>query len=163
MSFSRNPAVFVALTALAGVVVSCSFETNIASPYVNSRPTDEQLRTSAEFQRQHAAQRSPTAPPSMLETKPVDLPGIHNAVAYHDGFISGSSPDEDAGIDTLAAMGIKTIITVDGAKPDVAKAAARGIRYIHLPFGYNGFDEARKLKLTRATRDALAQGPVYIH
>jgi hypothetical protein len=60
-------------------------------------------------------------------------------------------------------MGIKTIISVDGAAPDLAQAKARGMRYIHLPIGYNGFDEERKLELTRATRDALAQGPVYIH
>jgi hypothetical protein len=45
----------------------------------------------------------------------------------------------------------------------VEKAKARGIRYIHLPIGYNGFDEQRKLQLVRATRDAMVQGPVYIH
>ena len=60
-------------------------------------------------------------------------------------------------------MGVKTIISVDGAEPEVARAASRGMRYIHLPIGYNGFDDARKLELVRATRDAIAQGPVYIH
>ena len=43
------------------------------------------------------------------------------------------------------------------------KAKARGMRYIHLPIGYNGFDEARKLELVRATRDSMATGPVYLH
>jgi hypothetical protein len=60
-------------------------------------------------------------------------------------------------------MGVKTIISVDGAEPEVEKAKARGIRYIHLPIGYNGFDEQRKLQLARATRDAVKDGPVYIH
>src|SRR5262249_27875258 len=92
-----------------------------------------------------------------------DYPGIHNAVTYHDGFVSGSVPEGDAGFDTLAAMGVKTIISVDGAEPEVDKARARGIRYIHLPIGYNGFDEQRRLHLSRATRDAMADGPVYIH
>lgn len=102
-------------------------------------------------------------PPSMAETTPRDYPGIHNAVAYHPDVISGSVPEGDAGFDTLAAMGIKTIISVDGAVPDVEAAKARGIRYIHLPIGYNGFDEKRKLELVRATRDAMAIGPVYMH
>ncbi len=101
--------------------------------------------------------------PMLVDAAPRDLPGIHNAVAYHEGFISGSVPEGDEGFETLAAMGVKTIISVDGMEPEVDKAAAHGIRYIHLPIGYNGFDEARRLELTRATRDAMAKGPVYIH
>jgi hypothetical protein len=102
-------------------------------------------------------------PPSTSETKPRDYLGIHNAVSYHEGFVSGSAPEGEAGFDTLAAMGVKTIISVDGAEPEVDKAASRGMRYIHLPIGYNGFDEQRKLQLVRATRDAMRSGPVYIH
>ncbi|GJQ30036.1 MAG: hypothetical protein HBSAPP03_19200 [Phycisphaerae bacterium] len=101
--------------------------------------------------------------PTMADTTPVDLPGLHNVVAYHEHYWSGSVPEGDAGFDTLAGMGVKTIISVDGGAPDVESAKARGIRYIHLPIGYNGFDEQRKLELTRATRDALALGPVYVH
>jgi hypothetical protein len=101
--------------------------------------------------------------PPVDEPKPRDYPGVHNAVAYHDGFVSGSAPEGEEGFDTLAAMGFKTLISVDGAEPDVAMAEARGIRYIHLPIGYNGFDDQRKLQLVRATRDAMADGPVYIH
>lgn len=107
---------------------------------------------------------APSIPiPSVDEQNPRDYPGVHNAVAYHEGFVSGSAPEGEEGFDTLEAMGFKTIISVDGAEPDVAMAEARGIRYIHLPIGYNGFDEQRKLQLARATRDAMADGPVYIH
>jgi protein tyrosine phosphatase (PTP) superfamily phosphohydrolase (DUF442 family) len=109
----------------------------------------------------------PNAPvlsaPTLADTAPRDYPGIHNAVAFHDGYISGGVPEGDAGFASLAAMGIRTIISVDGAVPDIARAKAQGLRYIHLPIGYNGFDEERKLQLVRATRDALAEGPVYIH
>ncbi|MCX5689399.1 MAG: hypothetical protein NTV94_06360 [Planctomycetota bacterium] len=107
--------------------------------------------------------RKPIALPTVADTTPHDYPGIHNAVAFHEGFVSGSVPEGEAGFETLAAMGIKTIISVDGAAPEVEKAKALGIRYIHLPIGYNGFDEQRKLQLVRATRDSMAQGPVYIH
>jgi len=105
----------------------------------------------------------PVAIPSPNEPRPLDYPGIHNAVSFHDGFVSGSAPEGDAGFDTLASMRVKTIISVDGAAPQVDKAEARGMRYIHLPIGYNGFDEHRKLQLVRATRDAMKDGPVYIH
>lgn len=103
------------------------------------------------------------AMPTTADTKARDYAGLHNVVAFHDGYLSGSVPEGEAGFDTLAAMGVKTIISVDGAEPDVASAKARGIRYIHLPIGYNGFDEQRRLELARASRDALAQGPVYVH
>lgn len=105
----------------------------------------------------------PVALPGLAETDAADFDGLHNVVAFHEGFLSGSVPEGDAGFDTLAAMGVRTIISVDGAIPEVDAAKARGLRYIHLPIGYNGFDEARKLELTRAVRDALAAGPVYLH
>jgi protein tyrosine phosphatase (PTP) superfamily phosphohydrolase (DUF442 family) len=106
---------------------------------------------------------TPISLPTLADTKPLNFPGIHNAVAYHDGFISGSVPEGDEGYETLRAMGIKTIISVDGMEPEVAVASAHGLKYIHLPIGYNGFNEERKLQLVRATRDAMLDGPVYIH
>lgn len=102
-------------------------------------------------------------PPAMTDTQPRDYPGLHNVVAYHHDFFSGSAPEGDAGFATLAAMGVRTIISVDGAEPEVARAKSRGIRYIHLPIGYNGFDDQRRLQLVRASRDAFKDGPVYIH
>jgi protein tyrosine phosphatase (PTP) superfamily phosphohydrolase (DUF442 family) len=101
--------------------------------------------------------------PSMAAIEPVDRPGLHNLVAYHDGFVSGGAPEGDDGFDSLAAMGVVTIISVDGAVPEVERATARGMRYIHLPIGYDGFDDDRRLELTRAVRDAIASGPVYLH
>ncbi len=101
--------------------------------------------------------------PDLADAAPRNLPGLHNVVAYHEGYWSGSAPDGATGFESLAAMGVRTIISVDGAAPDVEAARSHGLRYIHLPIGYNGFSEERKLELTRATRDALAEGPVYIH
>lgn len=106
---------------------------------------------------------APVEPPKLTDTAPREYAGLHNVVAYHEGFYSGSAPEGDAGFDTIAGMGVKTIISVDGAAPEVEYARTRGIRYIHLPIGYNGFDDERKLEIARATRDAVAQGPVYVH
>ncbi len=101
--------------------------------------------------------------PDLNGTAAADLPGLPNVVAYHENYYSGGAPEGDEGFETLAAMGVRTIISVDGAAPDVEAAKAHGLRYIHLPIGYNGIDEPRKLELVRAARDAMAQGPVYIH
>lgn len=101
--------------------------------------------------------------PQLADAAPRDLPGLHNVVAFHEGYWSGSAPDGATGFDTLSTMGVRTIISVDGAAPDVEAARARGMRYIHLPIGYDGFSAERQAELARATRDALAQGPVFIH
>ena len=101
--------------------------------------------------------------PELADTKPLNYAGLHNVVAFHEGFYSGSVPEGEVGFLTLADMGVKTIISVDGAAPDLESAKKYGMRYIHLPIGYNGFDEQRKLELVRATRDAYAAGRVYIH
>jgi hypothetical protein len=56
---------------------------------------------------------------------------------------------------------VKTVISVDGTKPDVATARSNGLRYIHLPIGYEGVAEHRTLELAKVLHDA--QGLVYIH
>ena len=96
---------------------------------------------------------------------PADHPGLHNVVSYQGSgpaaFLSGSVPDGDAGFDSLARLGVRTIISVDGAVPDVGRATAKGMRYVHLPIGYDGFDDARKAELVRAVRDLPK--PIYLH
>jgi len=93
------------------------------------------------------------------------MPGVHNIVSYRGTaeaeFLSGSAPEGEAGLDSLARLGVKTVISVDGAIPDVAGAKARGMRYVHLPIGYDGFDDARRAELVRAVRDLPK--PVFIH
>lgn len=102
-------------------------------------------------------------PPRPSDRAAGDAPGIHNLVAFHAGLISGSVPEGPSGFDSLQGLGVRTVVSVDGAVPDVAAARRRGMRYIHLPIGYDGFDEDRRLQLTRAVLDGLADGPVYIH
>jgi hypothetical protein len=112
--------------------------------------------TRAQTAEPHTAQ-----PPSPQAQSPSDAPGLHNVVAFGPGCWSGSLPEGDAGFASLQSWGVRTVISVDGAVPDVARAARFGLRYVHLPIGYDGFDEARKLELVRAVRDL--PGPIYIH
>ncbi|MGE3108774.1 MAG: hypothetical protein AB7G11_06435 [Phycisphaerales bacterium] len=101
------------------------------------------------------------APPRLDASVPEDYAGLHNVVAYSEGLYSGSAPDGEDGFEILRAMGVRTIVSVDGARPDVERAAAMGLRYVHLPIGYNGMSTPRRLELARAVRDL--PGPVYIH
>ncbi len=58
-------------------------------------------------------------------------------------------------------MGVRSIVSVDGAKPDVEMARAYGMRYVHLPHGYDGIPPARAESLAKAVSEL--QGPIYIH
>lgn len=86
---------------------------------------------------------------------------LPNAVQVHPRVISGGLPEGDAGYRELRELGVKTIISVDGAKPDVAAASRHGLRYVHLPHGYDGIPSERARELAKAVRDL--EGPVYIH
>jgi protein tyrosine phosphatase (PTP) superfamily phosphohydrolase (DUF442 family) len=116
-----------------------------------------------------ACSTSRPAPPPRPVTVPAPAPdlekgteydGIHNVVAFSPGLYSGSAP-EGKGLETLADMGIRTIISVDGAQPDVEDAEALGIRYVHLPISYDGITPERKLELARVMKDL--PGPIYVH
>jgi protein tyrosine phosphatase (PTP) superfamily phosphohydrolase (DUF442 family)/cytochrome c556 len=101
------------------------------------------------------------AAPDAGAAKATDLPGLHNVVAYCEHAHSGGVPEGEEGLRTLAAMGIKTIISVDGAAPDVATAESLGMRYVHLPIGYDTVKPERQRELAQAI--ASLPGPVYMH
>jgi protein tyrosine phosphatase (PTP) superfamily phosphohydrolase (DUF442 family) len=92
---------------------------------------------------------------------PKDTHGVHNLHALGGKIISGSVPEGDIGFDELKALGVKTIISVDGAAPDVARAKARGIRYAHIPVTYAEVTEEQRLHIARAIQDL--PGPIYVH
>ena len=89
------------------------------------------------------------------------LPGIYNFLRASDKVFSGSQPDGDAAFAALAKLGVATIVSVDGAKPDVERAAKHGIRTIHLPVGYDGISSARVTELVKVV--ATVPGPVFVH
>lgn len=86
---------------------------------------------------------------------------LPNAVRVHQKVISGGLPEGDDAFGELAQMGIKTIISVDGARPNLTMARTHGLRYVHLPHGYDGVPRERGRELARAIRDL--PGPIYVH
>lgn len=86
---------------------------------------------------------------------------VENVFRLSNHLISGGEPAGDEGFAALRDMGVKTIISVDGAKPDIERSRAAGMRYIHIPIGYDGIGEDAALKLAKAVSEAT--GPIYIH
>ncbi|MGK0156202.1 MAG: protein tyrosine phosphatase (PTP) superfamily phosphohydrolase (DUF442 family) [Neolewinella sp.] len=99
--------------------------------------------------------------PKVTNQKPVHLFGVHNVVTYAQDLVCGGVPEGAEGFATLKAMGIKTVISVDGATPDLDNAKANGLRYVHLPIGYDTVIVARQQELARAIMNV--ERPIYVH
>jgi hypothetical protein len=74
------------------------------------------------------------------QAAPLELPGIEHYRRWSTRLGQGSQPGGDASFAALAQQGFRTILSVDGAMPDVDAAARHGLRYVHVPIGYDGID-----------------------
>ena len=104
--------------------------------------------------------------PSQQPSKPsakqeVVLPALPNAKRLCDQVWVGGQPESQLAFDQLAEQGIRVIISVDGAAPEVDQAKRAGLRYVHLPIGYDGIDESRATALSAAL--VQLPGPFYVH
>lgn len=151
---SRIASAASCLAALTVFIVACSKPSTSPGPGASTNPDPSKTAIAA-------ATRPAIDLPPLDADKPVDYPGIHNAVRYGGDLVSGAAPEGDVAFETLAAMGVKTIISVDGAVPDVEAAKAHGLRYVHLPIGYNGMDHERTLEIAKAVKEL--PGPIYLH
>jgi protein tyrosine phosphatase (PTP) superfamily phosphohydrolase (DUF442 family) len=91
----------------------------------------------------------------------IRITGVHNAYRVTERILAGSQPEGDAAFDALAKAGVKTIISVDGSKPDIEAAKKHGLRYVHLPFGYDGIPANRIAELAKAA--APEAGTIFVH
>ena len=98
---------------------------------------------------------------TLPEIPPQDLPGLHNVYRLSEQIISGGEPQGEDAFDNLQAMGVKTILSVDGKVPDAEAAARHGIRYVHIPIHYNGIEPAEMLAISKTFREQ--EGPFYVH
>jgi hypothetical protein len=105
----------------------------------------------------------PPASEAAVDFAPLKLEASHlpNPWQIHPKVISGGLPEGEPAFEELARLGVKTVISVDGAKPDVERARRYGLRYVHLPHGYDGVPDQRMKDLAKAVRDL--PGPIYIH
>lgn len=86
---------------------------------------------------------------------------LHNVWQLSERIFSGSEPESEQALAELSALGIRTIVSVDGIAPNVAAAKKFGLRYVHIPIGYDGIVRQAELQLTRVAREI--PGKIYIH
>ena len=65
---------------------------------------------------------------------------------------SGSQPDSESAFQELKKLGVTTIVSVDGAKPNTKMAERYGLRYIHIPIGYGELEENDSLSLAHVAK-----------
>ncbi len=104
--------------------------------------------------------RSAPSPGSKSSTATVSTE-LHNVQEVAPGVYSGSAPEGAPAFEALRAMGVRSVLSVDGARPDVELAEACGLRYAHVPIGYDGVGDDETARIARAIRDL--DGPVYVH
>jgi len=92
---------------------------------------------------------------------PLELEGIENAFRLGPKLYSGGQPDPEAGFRALAERGVTTVISVDGARPDLEHARRYGLQYVHVPIGYDGLSRQEAWAIAQAVR--TSEGPVFIH
>lgn len=119
---------------------------------------DAQTRNPAETDRAPISSSATTEPAFAAVA---DQKNLHNAHVISEKVISGAQPEGAASFEALRELGVKSIISVDGAKPDVAMAHKYGMRYVHLPIGYDGVSPEEGRAIAKAI-DELP-GKVYVH
>jgi protein tyrosine phosphatase (PTP) superfamily phosphohydrolase (DUF442 family)/cytochrome c556 len=95
------------------------------------------------------------------EQAPAEMPGLHNIYRLSPNIVSGSEPHGHEGLESLKAMGIRTVISVDGSAPDAAEAEKLGLRYVHVPIQYKGITREEIAKLAKTFREL--EGPFFVH
>jgi len=98
---------------------------------------------------------------STSTTRTPPVPALKNLHRLSDGLYSGAQPVGRAGYDALAALGIRSLISVDAIAPDQTLAGAYGIEAVHLPISYSEISHQRAVELAHAI--ATLPRPIYVH
>ncbi len=151
-----TPGVLALLTA--GLLIGCDPAAPQRPPAASSTETAVTDHPAAEKTAAEKAARPSQHTAHQAGGHDALLPNLHLAF---DGVYSGGMPAGEPAFDELRDMGIRTIICVDGATPDVKAAESRGMRYVHIPLKYAGITAEQQAELSRAVRDLPR--PIYIH
>lgn len=97
------------------------------------------------------------AGPEKLEPRP----GLENLLKLSPRLYSGGEPQGREGFRSLEELGIRTVVSVDAAKPDVEAAREHGLRYVQIPIGYDGVEPEAAAAMAKALKECEA--PIYVH
>jgi protein tyrosine phosphatase (PTP) superfamily phosphohydrolase (DUF442 family) len=153
---SSLPSKSVVKAAIAGAVVATSFlSAPGCQPQRGAEPSQPRPSVNA---------RNPTkvaVDPASRPFQPIVDPYLPNAHQVTEKVIAGAQPEGEEGFERLRQLGVKTIISVDGAAPDLEAAKKRGMRYVHLPIEYSGVTEEQGKAIAKAIGEL--PGPIYLH
>lgn len=123
-------------------------------------------KTPAEAAPATIAEAAPAAPPageagSLRKIAEEEYPHLHNLMQVSEEIYSGSEPHGEEAFAELVRLGVKTVVSVDGARPNVEAAEKHGLHYVHIPIGYDGVPAEAGASFAQLVR--TADGPFYIH
>jgi len=104
--------------------------------------------------------RSFRSTPSHTIRGPLPVGGLENVYQYSESVYGGSGPYTESNFAELKQLGIDLVVSVDGAIPKVDLAEAEGIRYAHIPIGYDGVSRKAQVQLVKAFEMSES---VYVH
>jgi protein tyrosine phosphatase (PTP) superfamily phosphohydrolase (DUF442 family)/cytochrome c556 len=87
--------------------------------------------------------------------------GLEHYRKWSDKVSQSGQPTGEVAFANLAAMGYRTVISVDGARPDAETAAKYGLRYVHVPIEYSGITRDQALRIVKAVE--TSDGPAIVH
>ena len=90
-----------------------------------------------------------------------DYPELHNLIQVTGQMYMGAEPKTEAAFQQLAELGVRVIVSVDGARPHLELAKKHGMRYVHIPIGYDGFSPEAAKSFTRAANEL--GDIIYVH
>ena len=88
-----------------------------------------------------------TSNASELAIKKINSENLENLLEVQKGLLSGGEPKTEKSFKELSQRGVKVIVSVDGAIPKVDFARKYGMRYIHIPIGYDELSEETLLSI----------------
>ena len=88
-------------------------------------------------------------------------PDLQNLMRVSERVYSGGEPHDAEAFSQLEKLGVQTIVSVDGARPNIEAARHHRMQYVHIPIGYDGIDQHAGKSLARLIQEH--QGTIYIH
>lgn len=149
----------IAAVAAMGLAIGC--KSDDAGDSSAAAPAADQSMAAQNGNQATPASNPATTPATSEVVTLAPKISIESFLEPFDGVYSGGEPQGREELEQLAALGVKTIITVDGSEPDVETARELGMRYVHVPIGYDGLSDEQALAVSRALRDL--PGPVFFH
>jgi protein tyrosine phosphatase (PTP) superfamily phosphohydrolase (DUF442 family) len=119
------------------------------------------LLVGCESNKKTAETPAAAAPAAVTKDDHGDPKGLHRHRRWSEKIGQGAQPEGEEAFKNLQALGYVTILSVDGAVPELELAKKYGLTYRHVPIGYDGIAPEEQLLIIKSVKES--PGPVYFH